>query len=87
MMTATGPFREEAERRGRGREQQPAPRMALAIERRDKRGIDRERDEERQRQIGQRHARQREVAEVGRGDRTGQEAGDFVEPPPSARQR
>ena len=45
-------------------QQQPPARVALALERGDERRPDRQRDEERQRQIGQRHPRQREIAEA-----------------------
>src|SRR5687768_1197131 len=76
-------FHQEAKRRGCGRQQEPAPWISFALERRDKSCPYGQRDEEGQWQVGKRHARQSEVAEVRSSDGARQQTDAFIEPSPS----
>ena len=71
---------EEAERGGRRRQQQPLARPGHAVADRDERRGNGRRDEEGQRQVGQGHAAQRDVAEAGGDDRAGDQRRVVVVP-------
>ena len=73
---------EEAERSGGRRQQQPAARAGDAIADGDERRANRRGDEEGERQVGQGHAAQRDVAEAGGDDGPGDQRRVVVVPPP-----